>query len=332
MGECSASICKHGTCHWVRVRSWCHCEEGFTGSDCKIDECLSSPCLNGGTCVDEKAKFSCICPREFWGTRCEKQVLTLGHLASEGDSSNTTAVIGVIIILMLVAIGGLLYFLHSENLKDRKRRQGSERGSRESEKSKTEKHGSTKEEDHGSDRKRRSLSRLRDFLSSMASFDAKRFKSPSGGSSRKSPAAKSPRTVQKQGQEPTNVGTKEEKVSAESSSSLKGQSPKLEDKRSHREKPSPKADTQSPSRSRPLKNARFYLRRNRNREADKSTHKGLPSPLSRRLEAIRKRQVERAKQLSKGSSSSSSGKKRFLLSPLSKKNKKSDSSSKQAKN
>ena len=36
-----------------------------------IDECLSKPCLNGGTCHDGVASYSCKCPRGFAGTNCE---------------------------------------------------------------------------------------------------------------------------------------------------------------------------------------------------------------------------------------------------------------------
>ena len=40
---------------------------------CKTDhdECSSNPCLNGGTCVNSKKKFTCICPRTYKGQRCE---------------------------------------------------------------------------------------------------------------------------------------------------------------------------------------------------------------------------------------------------------------------
>ena len=40
------------------------------------DECTSGPCLNGGTCVNGKRKFSCISPRTHKGKTCE------GRLAS----------------------------------------------------------------------------------------------------------------------------------------------------------------------------------------------------------------------------------------------------------
>lgn len=44
-----------------------------TGRDCEtdIDECVASPCRNGGECVDMIAKFKCICPVGYSGTLCE---------------------------------------------------------------------------------------------------------------------------------------------------------------------------------------------------------------------------------------------------------------------
>ena len=35
------------------------------------DECTSNPCLNGGTCVNGKRKFRCICPATHKGDLCE---------------------------------------------------------------------------------------------------------------------------------------------------------------------------------------------------------------------------------------------------------------------
>uniref|UniRef100_A0A8C2C3G2 Fibulin 7 n=1 Tax=Cyprinus carpio TaxID=7962 RepID=A0A8C2C3G2_CYPCA len=66
------------------------CDEGFelVGSEtrqCKdslgwsgqqpvcrdIDECLSSPCANGGTCTDEVNGFSCVCAKGWAGPTCQ---------------------------------------------------------------------------------------------------------------------------------------------------------------------------------------------------------------------------------------------------------------------
>ena len=36
-----------------------------------IDECLSNPCLNGGTCNDELNSFSCTCATGYTGASCQ---------------------------------------------------------------------------------------------------------------------------------------------------------------------------------------------------------------------------------------------------------------------
>ena len=36
-----------------------------------IDECVSSPCQNGGSCSDEVDKYSCICASGYEGATCQ---------------------------------------------------------------------------------------------------------------------------------------------------------------------------------------------------------------------------------------------------------------------
>jgi hypothetical protein len=40
-----------------------------------IDECLSSPCQNGGTCSDEVNGYSCACVAGYTGGDCETSKL-----------------------------------------------------------------------------------------------------------------------------------------------------------------------------------------------------------------------------------------------------------------
>ena len=37
----------------------------------ETNECQSNPCQNGGTCVDDVYKFTCLCPNAYAGTFCQ---------------------------------------------------------------------------------------------------------------------------------------------------------------------------------------------------------------------------------------------------------------------
>lgn len=54
----------------------CHCLPGFTGDKCQTDmnECLSEPCKNGGTCSDYVNSYTCKCQVGFDGVHCENNI------------------------------------------------------------------------------------------------------------------------------------------------------------------------------------------------------------------------------------------------------------------
>jgi hypothetical protein len=53
--------------------SGCTCNPGYSGNLCQTDinECLSTPCQNGGTCLDLVNGYNCTCALLFSGSRCE---------------------------------------------------------------------------------------------------------------------------------------------------------------------------------------------------------------------------------------------------------------------
>ncbi|XP_051512426.1 fibulin-7 isoform X3 [Myxocyprinus asiaticus] len=59
---------------------------------CKdINECLSTPCANGGTCTDEVNAFSCVCPHGWAGPTCQSPTPTLFVSITNTSSASTGA-------------------------------------------------------------------------------------------------------------------------------------------------------------------------------------------------------------------------------------------------
>lgn len=59
----------------------CRCKDGFLGNLCEnnINECAPAPCLNGGTCVDGIAGYSCLCTLPYTGQTCETLLAPCSH-------------------------------------------------------------------------------------------------------------------------------------------------------------------------------------------------------------------------------------------------------------
>ncbi|MGB0592077.1 MAG: PKD domain-containing protein, partial [Myxococcota bacterium] len=86
--EDEADACPQGATNWVSDPESDHdgdgckddvegeCPAGFTGSGCtvNIDDCADSPCLNGGTCTDGVASFTCACAAGFEGETCDVNI------------------------------------------------------------------------------------------------------------------------------------------------------------------------------------------------------------------------------------------------------------------
>nr|XP_057947305.1 protein jagged-2-like isoform X2 [Doryrhamphus excisus] len=74
----SSNVCgPHGHCISLPAGNFsCSCQPGFTGTYChqNINDCESSPCRNGGTCIDGINSFRCFCPAGWEGNLCHIDV------------------------------------------------------------------------------------------------------------------------------------------------------------------------------------------------------------------------------------------------------------------
>ncbi|XP_051559157.1 protein jagged-1a isoform X2 [Myxocyprinus asiaticus] len=74
----SSNVCgPHGRCRSHAGGHFsCECQEGFTGTYCheNINDCESSPCRNGGTCIDKISVYQCICAHGWEGPNCETNI------------------------------------------------------------------------------------------------------------------------------------------------------------------------------------------------------------------------------------------------------------------
>ncbi|XP_071668430.1 sushi, nidogen and EGF-like domain-containing protein 1 isoform X6 [Patagioenas fasciata] len=99
---CEGRECQNGgSCQAANGTATCLCQPGYTGTECQtassrlggsggtgitctwpdpppprpplaeVNECESSPCLNGGHCVDLVDNFTCVCLEPFVGQRCQ---------------------------------------------------------------------------------------------------------------------------------------------------------------------------------------------------------------------------------------------------------------------
>ncbi|KAM4738826.1 neurocan core protein [Anableps anableps] len=79
---CQTSPCLHGgSCLQEGDSYSCYCPQGYSGENCEIDidDCQSNPCQNGGTCIDEINSFVCLCLPSYGGATCEKDIEGCEH-------------------------------------------------------------------------------------------------------------------------------------------------------------------------------------------------------------------------------------------------------------
>lgn len=74
INQCASTPCLNGAQCINLVNGYiCNCVTDFTGTNCqsKINNCLSMPCRNGGICTDQIGSFLCTCLTGYTGIICQ---------------------------------------------------------------------------------------------------------------------------------------------------------------------------------------------------------------------------------------------------------------------
>ena len=89
VNECLSSPCLNGARCFDHSFSYaCVCVVGFDGYNCEIndDECGSSPCLNGAACTDMVEQYACVCASGWFGGMCENGPNSCTRAENDCDS------------------------------------------------------------------------------------------------------------------------------------------------------------------------------------------------------------------------------------------------------
>ena len=95
--ECASSPCQNGgTCLNQQGLFTCVCPAGKTGVMCEADvnECDSTPCLNGASCADGVLSFVCACHAGFTGDICETNIDECASMPCSNDGGCLDAIDG----------------------------------------------------------------------------------------------------------------------------------------------------------------------------------------------------------------------------------------------
>nr|XP_006820208.1 PREDICTED: neurogenic locus notch homolog protein 2-like [Saccoglossus kowalevskii] len=96
---CDSSPCNNGgTCLDTSQGFYCVCPQAYTGAQCQTyvsqDPCITNPCQNGATCVPYLGTFQCVCPFGYTGNRCDQEINPCESQPCQ--NSGTCSIVGLI--------------------------------------------------------------------------------------------------------------------------------------------------------------------------------------------------------------------------------------------
>lgn len=110
---CSPNPCKHGgVCEEGDDRPLCKCRS-FSGEFCEYDlnECESSPCQSGSSCINEIGSFHCVCLPNTTGTYCSNPVYNT-PISSSIYNITWEELIGICAATIIIILCVLIYVIY----------------------------------------------------------------------------------------------------------------------------------------------------------------------------------------------------------------------------
>ncbi|XP_026689028.1 neurogenic locus Notch protein-like, partial [Diaphorina citri] len=79
INECDSSPCGNGATCIDNIKYYsCHCPYGYTGKHCTeyVDWCSSDPCFNGASCKQVLNNYQCVCAPGWTGKLCDVEMVS----------------------------------------------------------------------------------------------------------------------------------------------------------------------------------------------------------------------------------------------------------------
>ncbi|XP_056011143.1 protocadherin Fat 1-like isoform X5 [Ostrea edulis] len=114
---CANNPCgENGACHNMKDlpnEFMCRCKDNYLGQFCRYGKyCHSSPCRNGGSCIEGPSTFLCHCPSEFTGPTCEERWSEIPRTKFvEANIDSNDSGITDTTLYIIVGVTGSLVFL-----------------------------------------------------------------------------------------------------------------------------------------------------------------------------------------------------------------------------